>query len=309
MKPLTFCAPDPDASASGGNIFNRGLFAALRRAGAEVRVVGPSDPLGDGPRFVDSLFLGELPRLAPCHLLAHYLPALVEGRSSLDAVERAALLAADGFVVPSPYMHYTLDRLAPQPRPAVVIAPAVVLDPRVAASPERLPGAIVVANVIPAKGILELLTGIAARRGRLALTVIGSTSIAPQYLAACQLAAPWVRFLGERSHQETLRLVAGADFFVSASRMESFGIALAEARSLGVPIVARDGGNVSAHVDEESGGELVSSDDALAEACIRLAGNTQELARRQRAARAHRTKLPARTWDDAAAEFLRAFRG
>jgi glycosyltransferase involved in cell wall biosynthesis len=158
---------------------------------------------------------------------------------------------------------------------------------------------------VPGKGVLELLRALGDRRCRLA--VVGAEDHDPAYAAACRAAAPWAVFLGELSHAETTAVIAASDFLISASRMESFGFALAEARALGVPIVALDRGNARAHVDEASGGLLVATDEALAEACVQLANDEVELARRRHAARTYRPTP--RTWADAARDLSLAFTG
>jgi glycosyltransferase involved in cell wall biosynthesis len=258
-------------------------------------------------RLVDSLHLDALPRHAPCWLLAHYLPALVEGREQLSEAERRALHAADGFVVPSAFMADALARLAPAPRPTVIVAPGIEVTRHAATATTAASArhAVVVANLVPGKGVLELLRALGDRRCRLA--VVGAEDHDPAYAAACRAAAPWAVFLGERAHAETTAVIAASDFLISASRMESFGFALAEARALGVPIVALDRGNARAHVDEASGGLLVATDEALAEACVQLANDEVELARRRHAARTYRPTP--RTWADAARDLSLAFTG
>lgn len=300
-----FVVPDPRETISGGNLYNLELIMALRAAHVDVRVIdrdGERERASEGEVcLVDSLYLSELPRFTPCWLLAHYLPALVEGREDLSTVERTALVAADGIVVPSPFMARALSRLAPEPRPVVVVAPGIALAH---ATVLEVPRAVVVANLVSVKGVLELLRALGSRR--LPLAVVGALDHDPVYAAACRAAAPWVDFLGARTHADTLAAIAASDFLISSSRMESFGLALAEARALGVPIVALDRGNASAHVDEAAGGRLVGSDDALADECVRLARDRDELDRRRRAARAHR---PApRAWADAARDLAAAFR-
>jgi glycosyltransferase involved in cell wall biosynthesis len=295
-----FVVPDPEAAVTGGNLYNAALVAALRAAGEDVKVVDRGAARGAGSCFVDSLYLEDLPRFAPCQLLAHYLPALVEGREEPSAVERAALLAAEGFVAPSAFMADALARFAPEPRPAVVVAPGI----EVAHEPIARTGrAVLVANLVPGKGVLAFLE---ALPGDVPIAIVGSHDRDPTYAAACRAAAPRATFLGALSHERTLAQIAASDFLVSSSRMESFGLALAEARALGVPIVARAGGNAAAHVDEGSGGRLVASDEALAEECARLARDRAELDLRRRAALARRP--PARTWADAARDFLAALR-
>lgn len=294
-----FVIPDVQATISGGNLYNLGLISALRAAGAAPNVIDRTGARGDGRCFVDSLYLDDLPRFAPCHLLAHYLPALVDGRDALSASERTALLAADGFVAPSAFMAGALARLAPERRPTVVIAPGIETAHVELARASR---AVLVANLVPGKGVLPFLRALAPD---VALAIVGSLDRDPAYAAACRIAGPGVVFLGELSHHDTLAQIAASDFLVSSSRMESFGLALAEARALGVPIVARAGGNAAAHVDETAGGRLCADDDALAAECESLARDRAEIDRRRRAASAHRPTP--RTWADAARDFLAAF--
>lgn len=299
---LHFVVPDPEATISGGNVYNRNLLAALRAAGADVRVVAPDsrgarDAAAAGACLVDSLYLDAVPRFRPCHLLAHYLPCLVDGSEQPSPEERAALEAATGFVVPSGFMADALGRLAPSPRPALVVAPGI----DVAHDPvPRAARAVMVANLVPGKGVAPFLR---ALRGRdLALTIVGRLDADPAYAAECRAAAPAVELVGPRPHRETLAMIAASDLLVSSSRMEAFGLALAEARALGVPIVARAGGNVASLVDEASGGRVLPDEEALADECVRLARDRPELERRRAAARARRP--PARTWADAARDLV-----
>ncbi len=142
---------------------------------------------------------------------------------------------------------------------------------------------------------------------KLELAIVGSLEVDPAYAAACQAIAAdkGVRFLGPLGHSEMLAEMQASDFFISPSRMESFGLALAEARAMGLPIVARFAGNSAAHVDPAAGGRIVETDTALAAECVKLAGDRAELERRQKAAASHRPAL--RTWADAARDFLAAF--
>jgi hypothetical protein len=105
-----------------------------------------------------------------------------------------------------------------------------------------------------------------------------------------------VRFVGERTPGETMGHLAASNLFVSASVMESYGMALAEARTLGLAIVARAGGNVAALVPDNCGGELVESPSQLAAAFLRLCRDAGEHRRRLELARA--TALPPRPWSE-----------
>jgi glycosyltransferase involved in cell wall biosynthesis len=79
-------------------------------------------------------------------------------------------------------------------------------------------------------------------------------------------------------------------------------MALAEARALGIPILAKIGGNSPIHVDAGAGGELVSSDSALAQAYLTLVRDPATLRARAVQARAHAPR--ARTWQHAASELM-----
>jgi glycosyltransferase involved in cell wall biosynthesis len=140
------------------------------------------------------------------------------------------------------------------------------------------------------------------------LTVVGGLDAAPAYAASCReaaLARPSlaraVRFAGSLSPSATQEALAGADVLLSASRMESYGMALAEARALGVPIVARKGGNAAAHVSARAGGVAFDDDDALVRELVFLAARRDEVdARRRRAWEFRRI----RAWGDAARDFV-----
>lgn len=301
---LHFVVPPPEETISGGNVYNRALLDALRAAGVDARIASPHAPRAEGAGgsasdtyLVDSLYLDAVPRLRPCHLLAHYLPCLVDGSERPSFEERAALEAATGFVVPSRFMADALARLAPSPRPSLVVAPGI----DVAHEPApRVARALMVANLVPGKGVAPFLR---ALRGRhLALTIVGRLDADPDYAAECRAAAPSVELAGARPHRETLAMIAASDLLVSSSRMEAFGLALAEARALGVPIVARAGGNVAALVDEAAGGRVLADEEALADECVRLGRDPLELERRRAAASALRP--PARTWADAARDLV-----
>jgi glycosyltransferase involved in cell wall biosynthesis len=320
---VIFVVPDVGAMISGGNVYNAGLTAALRALPDGVHVVDlerGEAMLREGHAgryWVDSLYMEAMPRLralapqASLGLLVHYLPSLVTrgavpAAGELSEQERAALSAADRFLVPSTFMAHALARLGVQPTRIQVVAPAIVA-PEVAPARGEASGvrALVVANLVPGKGVLPFLDALAPRLAGVPLevAVIGAFTHDPEYAAACRLRVEGrdaVRFLGPVPHATTLRHLAESHLLVSASRMESFGMVLGEARALGVPILAHAGGNAAAHVAERSGGRLVESHAELAEECVRLARTPDELAERRRLAQAARP--PARTWSDAARE-------
>ena len=184
--------------------------------------------------------------------------------------------------------------------------------------------ALMIANLLPGKGIAPFLRALDAaldeadslpssrkRAAVLRLAIVGSAELDVGYASECRdvlAASPRarraVRFEGTLPRRVLVERLSTADVLVSASRMESFGMALAEARALGVPILAREGGNATSLVAPRSGGELFADDADLARALVRLASDRDELLARAARARSHRIR---RSWFDAAAEFAAAF--
>ncbi|MEU4743842.1 glycosyltransferase family 4 protein [Actinosynnema sp. NPDC023658] len=101
----------------------------------------------------------------------------------------------------------------------------------------------------------------------------------------------WVSLPGRLDRRGVGRLLAGADVFVNAASQEAFGLAALEARTAGVPVVARPGTGVADFVRDGVEGLLT---DDLAGAITRLANDREE---RLRIAAHNRTTEPTHcTW-------------
>jgi glycosyltransferase involved in cell wall biosynthesis len=97
-------------------------------------------------------------------------------------------------------------------------------------------GAIYVGRISPEKGVLSLLA--AWRYVDYPLTIVGD---GPQMPEAQKAAASQVKFLGNRSHEEVLRLIEQSAFLVFPSEWyESFGLTLLESMAVGRAVVASD---------------------------------------------------------------------
>jgi glycosyltransferase involved in cell wall biosynthesis len=107
------------------------------------------------------------------------------------------------------------------------------------------------------------------------------------------------QFLGQRD--DVLELLAGADAFVLASRHEGLPVALMEATSVGLPIVASGIGGVPEMLEDEVDAILVPPGDAnlLAEAMTRMASDPQ-----LRERLGHRARLRSSSFDISAANRL-----
>ena len=304
---LELVVPALDGPVTGGTRFNAELVAALRRAGHDV-VVGEV-PSGDGMAWVDTLFMDRVAAWAkrgPVGLLTHWLPSLVRvgpdvAFAALEPAEQGALRSAAAFVVPSPFMREALQRLGVRPEQIGIVEPGSEGE-----VVERVPGrplrVVLVGNVTEGKGVVELLTALRGVEG-VALRVVGSLSMDRAYAERVRAAAVGldVTFEGAVPHGRCLSIVAGSDVLVSASRMESYGMAIADARACGVPVVARAGGNVGELVDARTGGEVVADVAGVGEVLGQLASDRTEVERRTGLARANRRR---RSWDETAADFV-----
>jgi glycosyltransferase involved in cell wall biosynthesis len=216
-------------------------------------------------------------------LVVHHLPSLEPGLAPDDpslAVESKALPAFDAFLVTSPFTRDFLGRRGFAASQVLTIPPAPPAVARRARSLETPLGALVVANLIERKGILELLEALAPRLApgdRFSMEIVGRGDIAPAYAERCRRAVEGsrlgerIRFAGAVPHARMGEFYERAGVLVSAAKMETFGMALQEARAFGLPILARDGGHARAHFTHGQDGLLFSSIEALADGFLELA--------------------------------------
>lgn len=117
----------------------------------------------------------------------------------------------------------------------------------------------------------------------------------------------WVRLPGRVSRDELRSLYAASDVYLSPARLESFGIAALEARTVGLPVIGHTGSGVGEFVEHEVNGLVVDGDMEMAHAIARLAGDLDEAARMRDWNIAH---PPAQDWStvtvQAVAEYERA---
>ena len=323
-----FVVPDLSGPVTGGTLFNRMLIGALKRMGWTCSVATPAEALemlssadGVDDVWIDTLYLDDFARLAAraaagirVGLLVHYLPSLVRfgdelRADELSSTEAQALASADLFLVPSAFMREMLGRLTGTRLPILCVEPGNLAQKGdvIAGPPVR---AALVANLVPGKGIEPFLASLAGKirhRNIFHLSIVGGASLDPKYADRCMALGQdsrlrgRVRFLGGLSPLETVRLMADCNLVLSTSTMEAYGMAIAEARTLGLPVVARAGGNIARLVEASSGGEVVASADELAEAFLVVCRDAHEHARRLDQARAN--ALSPRSWTDAALDF------
>lgn len=105
--------------------------------------------------------------------------------------------------------------------------------------------------------------------------------------------APVVRFTGRLERPAILDVFAHSDVYVQPSVRESFGLAALEARTAGLPVVARSQTGTTEFVREGVEGLLAPDDTGMARALARLASDRELLSR---IARHNRSTAPAEAW-------------
>ena len=325
---LIFVMPPTSQLVSGGNIYNRQLVDAVRRRRSideAPEEAWAAQAEGGEPAvwFIDTVslaaFLGTRPGPGQrAILVVHHLPSLEPGITDDDpalALERAALPRFDGFLTTSPYTTSLLRDRGHQ-QPCLTVRPALPDRPRPALDFRPGVRALLVANLIPRKGVVPFVHALAAARrpgDRLTVNVVGRDDLDPACAAGCARAIAeagldggdvTVSLRGPVSYEEMDALYRDATLSLSTSQMETFGMALQEARAFGVPILACRGGNASAHVEHGVTGALCETVTELVEELLDLARVPDRLAALFAAAQSLRTGSEY-TWEVAAGEFLR----
>ena len=135
---------------------------------------------------------------------------------------------------------------------------------------------------------------------------MGRTGSVERYLTDHGMTS-WVSLPGRVPRTSVRDRYATADVYISPARLESFGIAALEARTSGLPVVARSGSGVGEFVIDGVNGFLAEDDESMAAALARLASDDGLRDRM----RAHNLdQAPAQDWprvaEQAEAEYRRA---
>ncbi len=332
---VVFIHPPPCIGLSGGQVFNRQLLAEarLRDFPLESRPLPPGEaqpasihcPAG-GAVLWDSLFLPDLAshpleETGTAHgLLAHYLPFLnpllppgqarAWARRFDLAAGRMCFLIATGAGAAR-----ILERRYPG-KPVFLCEPGVAPEFAAARGIAREPGPnrplriATVANLLPAKGHGELLAALADIEPMdWEWHIVGEERTEPAYARAfwarvedAGLSGRIVRH-GVLDSPKLAELLGHMDIFACASHFEAYGMALAEAAAVGLPIVTTAVGEAERIVRHGETG-FVAPVDAPERFRADLAGLIGDVGLRRR----FRARLLAerpRGWDEAFGDFER----
>jgi glycosyltransferase involved in cell wall biosynthesis len=339
VTPLALVVPGAIDTRTGGYEYDRRIAAGLRARGRRVDIIelagrlpDPSDAaIADADRIfaeipdrttvlIDGLALSAIPVVIEREARRLRLVALVHmpiGEESglepalaarLEAAEHRALEAASLIVATG---ERTIESLARSGLPLerlALVEPGT--DPAPLARGSIDPSIVhlaCVATIGPGKGHDVLLATVAALPSHgWRLTCAGNldrdpaTADALRETIRLQRLSDRVSLAGELDREALASLYDSADVFVLATRHESYGMAVAEALSRGLPIVSTTTGAIPTLVGDDAGILVAPGDaDAFARALAAVVTDRTLRATLAKGARRVRQRLP--TWDSAAA--------
>lgn len=314
-------------TGTGTDIYTRLLAEGLRRRGNEVVVseyphhyqyapwlLRRADPPAGTTVVLTNSWNGfaferpDLRHVTVLHLCVHeevlrrhksYAQSVFHGRCVLQW-ERRSAASADLMVVVSENAARAARRWY-APRAVQSVLNGVDTDhfrplPRRAYAADRPLSLLFVGSLSLRKGV-DLLAPIMRRlKGRAVLRTVGASRRRAPFAATAE-----IEHLGERNHDDLVRLYNDADLLLLPSRQEGFGYVAAEAMACGTPVIASDLSSLPEIVPEGRCGRLcpVNDFDAFADAILELAEEPDVLAAMRIQARAHaRRHLDASRWID-----------
>jgi len=314
-------AIDDPERVSGGNVYDRRLRQGLGELGWEVTTIAvaalATEPtahalsqLADGALvLIDGLLVAREPAALIHHrerllvvMLAHMVAPVTP---ELSDQERDALRGARHIVATSNWTRAELiAQDAADPRRIVVARPGADPAPVTAASPcgGRL---LCVGAVTSLKGqdvLIEALAELSDVDGW-TLDIVGSLTVAPDYVTELRTA---IASAGLDRRVELRGVLTGdaledaygqADLVVMPSRVESYGMAVAEALAHGIPVLASGVGGISEAIAGSEAGMIVPSDDPWALAVVLRDWLSRPSRRRDLKAAALQARDAARPWN------------
>jgi glycosyltransferase involved in cell wall biosynthesis len=330
--PLVVVFPAGSERVSGGNIYDRELTKALAElVPASVasfhEAAGKLASKQPGIYLFDTLELDQASALGPrgagqeVGLVVHHLPSLEPGAPHDDstlASENAKLRRFDFLVATSEFTRSLLASRGFADEAIFTVPPglaSVESDDNVLRAYDAPLRAVVVGNLIPRKGVLPLLEALAARPApsRYSLRVVGRGDMDPAYAEACRRTAAAspslreaVRLEDPLPYERMSEVYDASHLLVSAALVETFGMAIHEARARGLPVLAFDGGYARHHFTHGADGFSCSSHEELARTLVELAEDEHRMARLFERARA--TRPASYSWREAAERFVAELR-
>lgn len=142
--------------------------------------------------------------------------------------------------------------------------------------------------------LLDILLNLqSSHPGRFRAVLVGDGPLLPGLRRRAASAGPTIRLTGVLPRTEIRRILHSADLYVAPALRESFGIAALEARSAGLPVLARAGSGIADFVRPGVEGWLADSDQDLS---ATLAGLLDNPTRLTAVAQHNRSTTPPMHW-------------
>lgn len=303
---VNFVIPDVKSFQSGGNIYNKNLIGGLVKIGYSIEVLDWNTYIktkegGQGYYFFDTLYLIQLKEYLPRQrkntyffLIVHHLESLYPPKNWTSQryfleKEYPLLKLFDGFLTSS---QFTADYLKGNRLKAkkIVVPPAIGFQPPRPVNKSTVNiQAIMVANLVERKGILPFLQILTNNQylqqtQNLQIHLIGTNEIERDYAKSClqlieqnPILKKIISYHGQLSTPQVHSLYQKANLFISTAFMETYGMALQEARAFQLPILALKGGNVENHVDNTRTGWLTENMADIVHQLVNLIKHPKDL--------------------------------
>lgn len=265
---IYFVAPDFDSFISGGNIFNKQIYRALQELGMSLKQV--EYPFSDMQcathndlLLIDSIYINDLKlkqlatQTCKKYFICHLLPSMIAHGKGMK-YEKNVLQLFDKIIVNSIFCRDYIIKLKLSSnveviQPFIDVPMNMVLD-------KKRSGAIIIANWLPSKQ-LHIFLKLLSRKEPLPLpvSIIGSTKMNPDYFKFCKKIISnseglkeKVKVFGELGRMETWLALFKSKLLLDCSSFETYGMAVAEAVSIGLPVLSLGNGNIKNLVPPES---------------------------------------------------------
>lgn len=330
QRPSFFVLPESSNVPSGGNLYNQFFIDALRAKNQSVQEISWSDFLNSqapGDYFVDTLFMADLATVKEASagqnrfLILHHLESLFPPKGIspdrlFQSKEKKILDQFKGFLATSSFSKEYLIQRAYAEEQIFVIPPALCFEPPKGKREVEQIKALIVANLVERKGILEFIEIFNRYKERpqdFQLKIIGSTEIEPEYARLCKEKLSQNSFLSNRIHflgavdpSEMVNHYAWSNLLISAAAMETFGMAIQEALASGVPVLCIRGGYSEEHIQIGETGFSYSSIPELVDGFIKL--SKEQSVHQKLCEQLFQKNTLAYTWEHAAELFIQAMK-
>ncbi len=286
---LKFLLPGFDEFVSGGNIYNKNLIEALKDLPENpFSILVNSSPFSNTFSseeiiIVDSIYLSDKQLFNELEdrkfiLLIHHFPSLEllgeEREIRFAQNEKRIFQRAKHLIVTGKYCRDFLIERGFANEFITLLEPAFEQKSTGIKRAADDLHALIVGNLIPRKGILHFLKNLdelwPAELALPKIILAGSdkidvahATIVKEILSEHKRISKSVEYVGQLDQYNLFEYYKQVNLLISVSRMETFGMALQEARFFKLPILAIDAGNVKSHIVEGKTGHLFNDVESL----------------------------------------------